>query len=121
MKPKTVGPAVRPLQSREVLSRLARGARGGLISVEKAAGLLGLPARAAANKIAALERRGWLARVRRGLYLVRPLEASTNIPSTVEDPWLLAQELFSPCYIGGCRAGARLGLTQPLFSSPLAC
>src|SRR5438093_6866521 len=117
MKPKTMDSAVRPLQSREVLSRLARGARGGLISVERAAELLGLPARAAANKISALERRGWLARVRRGLYLVRPLEASTNIPSTVEDPWLLAQELFSPCYIGGWSAAEHWGLTEQLFRS----
>jgi len=117
MKPKTREPADRSLRSREVLSRLARGARGGLISVERAAELLGLPARATANKIAALERRGWLARVRRGLYLVRPLEASTNIPSTVEDPWLLAQELFSPCYIGGWSAAEHWGLTEQLFRS----
>jgi predicted transcriptional regulator of viral defense system len=110
-------PAIPPLPSREVLSRLARGARGGLISVERAAKLLGLPARATANKIAALERRGWLARVRRGLYLVRPLEASTNIPSSVEDPWLLAQELFSPCYIGGWSAAEHWGLTEQLFRS----
>ena len=117
MKPKTREPADRSLRSREVLSRLARGARGGLISVERAAELLGLPARATANKIAALERRGWLARVRRGLYLVRPLEASTNIPSTVEDPCHLAQELFSPCYIGGWSAAEHWGLTEQLFRS----
>jgi predicted transcriptional regulator of viral defense system len=117
MKPKKKERASRPLRSREVLSRLARGARGGLISVERAADLLDIPTRAAANRIASLERRGWLARVRRGLYLVRPLEASTSVPSTVEDPWLLAQELFSPCYIGGWSAAEHWGLTEQLFRS----
>jgi predicted transcriptional regulator of viral defense system len=104
MKPKKKERASRPLRSREVLSRLARGARGGLISVERAADLLDIPTRAAANRIASLERRGWLARVRRG-------------PSTVEDPWLLAQELFSPCYIGGWSAAEHWGLTEQLFRS----
>jgi predicted transcriptional regulator of viral defense system len=117
MKPKKTVAGFPRLPSREVLSRLARGARGGLISVGRAAALLDMPTRAAANKIAALERRGWLARVRRGLYLVRPLEASTNVPSTVEDPWLLAQELFSPCYIGGWSAAEHWGLTEQLFRS----
>jgi predicted transcriptional regulator of viral defense system len=117
MKPKKKERASRPLRSREVLSRLARGARGGLISVERAADLHEITTRAAANRIASLERRGWLARVRRGLYLVRPLEASTSVPSTVEDPWLLAQELFSPCYIGGWSAAEHWGLTEQLFRS----
>jgi predicted transcriptional regulator of viral defense system len=35
----------------------------------------------------------------------------------VEDPWLLAVELFAPCYIGGWSAAEHWGLTEQLFRS----
>jgi predicted transcriptional regulator of viral defense system len=35
------------------------------------------------------------------------------------DPWLLAQEAFSPCYIGGWSAAEYWGLTEQLFHSTL--
>ena len=47
--------------SKTTLMRLARRARGGLIGVSEAATLLNL---------ARLERRGWLKRARRSLYLI---------------------------------------------------
>lgn len=63
-----------------------------------------------------LVRQGWLARVRRGLYLVLPLEANSR-GGAVEDPWVLARELYSPCYIGGWSAAEHWGLTEQLFRS----
>jgi predicted transcriptional regulator of viral defense system len=70
-------------------------------------------------KLAALTRRGWLLRARRGLYLVLPLEVEPGRPMVAEDPWLLAQEAFSPCYIGGWSAAEYWGLTEQLFRSTL--
>ncbi len=63
-----------------------------------------------------LVRQGWLVRVRRGLYLVLPLEAGRE-GGAVEDPWSLARELYAPCYIGGWTAAEHWGLTEQLFRS----
>lgn len=70
-------------------------------------------------KLAAMARRGWLLRARRGLYLILPLEAEPGRPMVVEDPWVLAREAFSPCYIGGWSAAEHWGLTEQLFRSTL--
>jgi predicted transcriptional regulator of viral defense system len=47
---------------------------------------------------------------------VLPLEASRE-GSAIEDPWLLARELYAPCYIGGWTAAEYWGLTEQLFRS----
>lgn len=102
--------------ARDRLRRLARGSRGGLLTTARAAELLGVSTAKAPLDLGRLVRRGWLARVRRGLYLVVPLEADHE-KATVDDPWVLARELFSPCYIGGWTAAEHWGLTEQLFRS----
>lgn len=104
------------LDSKEKLRRLARGARGGVVSTDRASALLGLPHDVAAQTLRRLSRRGWLARVRRGLYVILPLEAGSG-GGVVEDPLLLARELYEPCYIGGWTAAEHWGLTEQLFRS----
>jgi predicted transcriptional regulator of viral defense system len=96
---------------------LARSARAGLISLEIAARELGVDERKASALIGGLVQRGWLKRVRRGLYLVLPLEAESHATGVIEDPWVLARELFAPCYIGGWSAAEHWGLTEQLFRS----
>ena len=109
-----------PLHSdRAVIAKLARAAQGGLIRVPSAAEALGLNGRAAAMKLAALTRRGWLVWARRGLYLVLPLEVEPGRPMVAEDPWLLACEAFSPCYLGGWSAAEHWELTEQLFRPTL--
>jgi len=104
---------------RLVIAKLARAAKGGLLSVPAAAAALGVRSRQATVKLASLARRGWLLRARRGLYLVLPLEAEPGKPAVAEDPWVLAREVFSPCYIGGWSAAEHWGLTEQLFRSTL--
>jgi predicted transcriptional regulator of viral defense system len=106
-----------PTTAKDALTRLARASKTGLISVELATKALRLPRRTTSIRLAALARRGWLRRVRRGLYLVLPLEVGGTAPTTVEDPWVLALELFAPCYIGGWSAAGHWGLTEQLFRS----
>ena len=48
-----------------------------------------------------------------------PLEAEPGKPTVPEDPWVLAREAFSPCYIGGWSAAEHWGLTEQLFRSTL--
>ena len=81
-----------------------------------AAELLGLPRAEAALTLRRLGERGWLSRVRRGLYFVLPLESGRE-GGAVEDPWVLASELFGPCYVGGWTAAEHWGLTEQLFRS----
>lgn len=102
---------------RLTLSRIARAARGGILPVERAAKALGLPRRKTAILLASLARRGWLVRAKRGLYLVPALEASPDRTPAPEDPWVLAHELFAPCYIGGWSAAEHWGLTEQIFRS----
>ena len=58
--------------------------------------------------------RGWLSRLRRGLYVTVPL--GTRHPAELsEDPWIIAHRLFAPCYIGGWSACEHWGLTEQIF------
>lgn len=101
--------------TRAQLAALMRGTKG-TVTVEQAASILGLPQRRSALLLARLARQGWLARVKRGLYVPVPLEAqSTEVP--VEDPWVIASELYSPCYIGGWSAAEYWNLTEQIFRS----
>lgn len=101
------------------LARLARASKGSLVSVSAAAQALGIDRRAASLLLASLTRRGWLQRARRGLYLILPLESEPGHPAVSEDPWVLAHEAFSPCYIGGWSAAEHWGLTEQIFRSTL--
>lgn len=65
--------------------------------------------------LAYLVHQGWLARIRRGLYSVVPLDA-LNPNLWLEDPWLVATKIFGPSfYIGGWSACEHWGLTEQLF------
>lgn len=106
-----------PPSARDALAALARKATGGLISAADAAEALGVSGRAAVARLNRLTAAGWIARVQRGLYLIVPIDASSAASTTVEDPWVLANALFSPCYIGGWSAAEYWQLTEQLFRS----
>jgi predicted transcriptional regulator of viral defense system len=70
-----------------------------------------------ANKILSrLELKGWLQRTIRGTYILVPL-ASLSPETIPEDPWALAMELFSPCYISGFSAAEHWELTEQVFNT----
>jgi predicted transcriptional regulator of viral defense system len=83
-------------------------------TVAEAAGVLGIAPAQAAQELGYLSRRGWLARVRRGLYLPVPLEAPRS-GEWIEDPWIVASKAFAPCYIGGWSACEHWDLTEQVF------
>ena len=99
------------------MAELARATSGGLLTVPRAAEVLGVSTHTASVCLGRLERGGWLARAKRGLYLVLPIEARPGSAAIAEDAWLLAAELFAPCYIGGWTAAEHWGLTEQLFRS----
>lgn len=98
---------------RERLSAVLRGTRGTLTVVE-AAEILKMSRSSAAKLMSRWAKKGWLSRVRRGLYIPVPLESRTaDIP--LEDAWVIADKLYSPCYIGGWSAAEYWDLTEQIF------
>jgi predicted transcriptional regulator of viral defense system len=103
--------------SRERLSKVLRQSKGA-ISAADASRALNIDRTEAAQLLAGWFARGWLTRVRRGLYVSVPLESSTaDLP--LDDAWVVAERLFAPCYIGGWSAAMHWGLTEQLFRSTL--
>jgi len=108
--------AGKPSRKRDV-SLLSRSARAGLVTVAEAADALQVTNHAAATRLARLHEAGWLLRVKRGVYFIRPLEAGPHDKGSAPDPWPIASALFDPCYIGGWTAAHHWGLTDQLFRS----
>lgn len=98
---------------RERLSAVLRGTTG-TITVGDATGILGMPRSDAAKLLARWAKGGWLSRVKRGLYVPIPLEASTT-DVRLEDAWVVAARLFEPCYVGGWSAAEYWDLTEQIF------
>jgi len=76
--------------------------------------MLGFDLRRTRRLLAYLAARGWLVRVRRGLYALVPLGA-TEPSEWREDPWGVAAKTFAPCYVGGWSACEHWGLTEQIF------
>jgi predicted transcriptional regulator of viral defense system len=99
--------------NRDRLTRLIRTVTGPF-TVGEAAQTLNLDLPRTRRFLAYMAARGWLARVQRGLYVAVPLDASE--PSEWRaDPWVVAAQVFAPCYIGGWSACEQWGLTEQLF------
>jgi len=88
----------------------------GPFTADDAARVFGIDRSDAARLLGYLASKGWLSRVRRGLFTVVPLEA--DVPEDWRaDPWLVAARVFEPCYIGGWSACEHWSLTEQLFRS----
>ena len=92
------------------------GAGQRTVTVDAAAAALGFSRESAARRLSAWASRGWLRRVRRGLYIAVPVDARD--PATWnEDPWYLADLVWDPCYIAGWSAANHWALTDQVFRS----
>jgi len=99
---------------RELLSRLHRE-NPTPFDIDSATTTLGLPRPKVRSLLRYWCARGWLSRIRRGIYITVPLNARS--PSEWrEDAWITANTVFSPCYIGGWSAAEHWGLTEQIFS-----
>ncbi len=63
-----------------------------------------------------LSRKGWLQRLKAGIYRIVPLGSDTSEPVPA-DAWAVAMELFSPCYLSGWTAAEHWDLTEQIFNS----
>ncbi|MCK4768551.1 MAG: type IV toxin-antitoxin system AbiEi family antitoxin domain-containing protein, partial [Desulfobacula sp.] len=81
---------------RERMAAIIRNTKG-TVSVGDAAKILNVASTDAAKMLSRWSKKGWMSRIRRGLYVSVPLESRTaDVP--LEDPWLIAERLFAPCY-----------------------
>ena len=99
--------------NRQYLTRLHRRAKG-LVDVGEASTLLDIDRVRAAKLLAQLAEQGWARRLRRGLYVLIPLEA-TSPEDWSEDPWIVAQRVFQPGYVAGWSACEHWGFTKQIF------
>jgi predicted transcriptional regulator of viral defense system len=98
---------------RQRLGQVVRDAKGS-ISVSDAVKTLKVPSTDAAKMLSRWAKKGWLSRVYRGVYVPVPLESrSVDVP--LENALVIAEKLFSPCYIGGWSAAENWGLTEQIF------
>jgi len=103
--------------NRHRLAEIIRGTKGS-ISVTEAANILNLSFPKVAKMLSLWAKKGWLSRIRRGIYIPIPLESRT-VDTVLEDPWIIAEKLFAPCYIGGWSAAEYWGLTEQIFRTIL--
>ena len=97
------------------IAAIIRGTKG-TISVNDASDILSISATDAAKMLSRWAKKGWMSRIKRGLYVPVPLESRTAELS-LEDPWLIAARIYGPCYIGGWSAAEYLDLTEQVFNT----
>lgn len=105
----------RPYGVRAALRALQRGATAGTFDTATASRAWGITPESTRARLRRLVAGGWIRRLRRGLYLVLPLDAAKGEGDIVEDTWVLAEQAFAPCYVGGWSAAHHWGLTEQLF------
>jgi len=104
-------------RNRALLEQLHRHGRG-VFGPAEAALALDMGRDEASRLLVYLARRGWLSRVRRGLYVAVPLGAGAP-DEWAGDPFVVADRVFSPCYIGGWSAAAHWRLTEQVSQAVL--
>ncbi len=86
----------------------------GTITVSEAAKILRQTNSKTSMFLSLLVKKGWLKRIGYGVYIPIPIESSTT-EYIANEPFLIVNELFSPCYIAGMNAANYWGLTDQLF------
>lgn len=100
-------------KERIFLSELLRNTKNTILA-KQAAEIWQVNEVQAAKRLALFYKKGWLERIRQGVYIPVPLDSlSSEIVS--EEPFAIAAELFAPCYIGGVNAANYWDLTEQLF------
>lgn len=104
--------------SRHRLAEVLRQAKGGCITAKKVSEFLKVSLVQARTFLSSWAENGWLLRIRQGVYL--PVDvAAKSLEHTFVDHWVVANELFSPCYIGGWSAAQYWDFTEQIFESTL--
>ncbi len=103
--------------SRQRLATVLRYAKG-YITASVVAECLKVTSKKAQSFLASWAKRGWLSRIRKGIYLSLDVSAESS-DEVLVDPWKIATELFEPCYISGWSAAQYWDLTEQIFETTI--
>ena len=101
--------------NRKILDDINRHMKGPF-SAKDVSEILSLPLQKSSILLTYFVKKGWLSRVRRGLYITVPL-GTINPKEYKENPFIVANRIFSPCYIGGWSASEHWEYTDQIFNS----
>ncbi|HVX00067.1 MAG TPA: type IV toxin-antitoxin system AbiEi family antitoxin domain-containing protein, partial [Candidatus Babeliaceae bacterium] len=99
---------------REMLSEVLLKSRG-YVDLDLVCNTLNIPRPLARTYLSRLAKNGWLKRIKRGIYVPVDLTLK-DLSLPMEDPWIVAHALFSPCYIGGWTAAQHWDFTEQIFN-----
>jgi predicted transcriptional regulator of viral defense system len=102
-------------ENRAFVTRLSQATAGPFTPAEAAAAT-GETHERAARLLRHLAEQGWVARLRRGLYVTVPLDAE-DPERWSADPWVVATAAFAPGYVGGWTAVHHWDLTDQIFAT----
>ena len=94
---------------------LLAGRSQGPVTIQQASKILEVEDSRAKHILIRLTKSGWLFRVKQGLYIPAPPTIENGNPFA-EDPWIIANALYNPCYIGGWDAISHWDLTDQIFN-----
>ncbi|NGX49974.1 MAG: hypothetical protein K940chlam5_01583 [Candidatus Anoxychlamydiales bacterium] len=104
--------------SRQRLSKVLQYTHQGCITSKLVSKYLEVSLRTARGFLNGWAKNGWVYRIQRGVYL--PIELSLeSLDQTFIDPWIIAEGLYSPCYIGGWSAAEYWDFTEQIFEKTI--
>lgn len=104
--------------SRRRLLKVLKHTNKGCITSKLVSKHLNVSMKKAGGFLAQWAKNGWIYRIKRGVYL--PIELSTEaLEQTYIDPWIVAEGLYSPCYIGGWSAAEYWDFTEQIFEKTI--
>ncbi len=87
-----------------------------IIRAENIVSALGVTKASANMILSRLAKKAWLQRMRRGEYTLVPL-GSPSAEANGHDAWILACDLFKPCFISGWSASEHWSFTEQIFNA----
>ena len=103
-------------KSREYLAKVLTQSKFGLITSSEVSEILEVSKSRARKLLQYWAKNHWLFRIQRDLYQSLSAEYDRK-QAVIDDPWIVANKLFSPCYIGGWTAIEYWGLTEQIFQT----
>jgi predicted transcriptional regulator of viral defense system len=102
-------------EGRQKLATIAKIAKG-ILTPKLVYEALNVSPQEAGRLLSRWHQQGWVKRIKRGVYIFVAVDDLTGELS-IEDPWILADHLFSPGYIGGFSAIKHWDFSEQLFET----
>lgn len=111
-----MNPTTKGLSSQEsqVLRHFA-AAEASIIQIDDVLALVQGSRKSGSQILNRMAKKGWLQRLRAGVFRIVPLYSTAQAP--IENPWLVAMDLFKPAFISGWTAAERWDLTEQIFNT----